>query len=277
MKSDIKKVVVLGAGTMGAQVAAHLVAQGLEVVLLDMVPPKAGDRTAARPKARRDPQEAEALARCTCPSTPARIRPGNFEDDWAQLKDADWVFEAVVEDLEVKRQLFARVAAGGQEDAPSSPRNTSGLGIGAMSAHLPGDFRQRFLGTHFFNPPRYLKLLETIPGPRDRPRRCWPPSEAFADRVLGKGVVRCKDTPNFIGNRIGSYGFGAALQAMQELDLTIEEVDTLTGPAIGRAQERHLPHRDIAGVDVVRQGRRRTSTTRCPTTPSARSSRSPTS
>ena len=119
-----------------------------------------------------------------------------------------------------------------------------------MTAHLPAPFRKRFLGTHFFNPPRYLKLLETIPGPETDPA-VLAVVEAFADRVLGKGVVRCKDTPNFIANRIGSFGFGAALSAMADLDLTIEEVDALTGPAIGRAKSATFRTADIAGVDVA--------------------------
>jgi len=177
-----------------------------------------------------------------------RIRPGNFEDDWDALKAADWVFEAVVEDLDVKRRLFARVAevVGPQAVVTS---NTSGLSIGAMAAELPADLRRRFLGTHFFNPPRYLKLLETIPGPDTDPA-VLEAMETFCADVVGKGVVRCKDTPNFIGNRIGSYGMGAVMQAMLDLDLTVEEVDTLTGPAIGRPKSATFRTADIAGVDI---------------------------
>jgi 3-hydroxyacyl-CoA dehydrogenase len=247
VKSDIKKAVVLGGGTMGAQVAAHLVAQGLEVALLDVAAAEA-DRSAVAKRAVENLKKLKPSP-LHLPEHAARIRPGNFEDDWAQLKDADWVFEAVIEDLEIKRGLFAKVASAVKKTAIVAS-NTSGLGIDAMTAHLSDDFRGRFLGTHFFNPPRYLKLLETIPGTRTTPE-VLAAMETFADRVMGKAVVRCKDTPNFIGNRIGSFGMGIVLQQMQELDLTVEEVDTLTGPAIGRAKSATFRTADIAGVDVA--------------------------
>ena len=159
------------------------------------------------------------------------------------------MFEAVIEDLEIKRKLFSKVAEAVKPEAVVTS-NTSGLGIAAMVGHLPEAFRRRFMGTHFFNPPRYLKLLETIPGPdTDLELMAW--MERFCDQVAGKGVVRCKDTPNFIGNRIGSYALGAVFQAMLDLELTIEEVDVLTGPAIGRARSATFRTADIAGVDVV--------------------------
>ena len=254
---------------MGAQVAAHLVA----------LRPR---RRAARPGRRRAPtaprSRGRRWTRCRSssprplhlPEHAARIRPGNFEDDWNELKDADWVFEAVVEDLEVKRQLFARVAAA--VEARRAVVTTQHVGPGHRG-HVGAPARRasarRFLGTHFFNPPRYLKLLETIPGPdTDAGGARGHGARSADDASLGKGVVRCKDTPNFIGNRIGSYGFGVALQAMQELDLTIEEVDALTGPG-HRPRPKSATFRtaDIVGVDVCRQGRRRTSTTPCPDDP----------
>jgi 3-hydroxyacyl-CoA dehydrogenase len=243
----IKKVVVLGAGTMGAQVAAHAAGAGLEVALLDIVPPAATDRSALAIRALDNLKKLKPSP-LHLPGDLARIRPGNFEDDWKQLADADWVFEAVLEDLEVKRQLFARVAPAVKKTAIVTT-NTSGLGIAAMSSHLPPAFRKRFLGTHFFNPPRYLKLLETIAGP-ETDEAVVAEISAFCDRVMGKGVVPCKDTPNFIGNRIGSYGIGAAVRAMMDLDLTVEEVDVLTGPAIGRAKSATFRTCDIAGIDV---------------------------
>jgi 3-hydroxyacyl-CoA dehydrogenase len=244
---QIRKVVVLGAGTMGAQIAAQLVGCGLDVALLDLVPQGAADRSQLARNA------VSSLRRLKpsplqLPEHAGRIELGNFEDDWGTLRDADWVLEAVVEDLELKRALFARVAGALKPSALVSS-NTSGLSISAMAAQLPLDVRRRFLGTHFFNPPRYLKLLETIPGADSDPALLLA-LEEFCERVVGKSVVRCKDTPNFIANRVGAYGFGAVLRAMQELELSVEEVDALTGPAIGRAKSASFRTADIAGVDV---------------------------
>jgi 3-hydroxyacyl-CoA dehydrogenase len=244
----VRNVVVLGAGTMGAQVAAHLIGCGLDVTLLDMVPEGAGaDRNRL---ARRAVENLRRLKPSPLhqPEDAAALRLGNFDDDWARLRAADWVFEAVVEDLDVKRRLLARVAGAVAPHAIVTT-NTSGLGLAAMSAELPPARRARFFGTHFFNPPRYLKLLETIPGPHTDPA-VLAAAEAFCEAVLGKAVVRAKDTPNFIANRVGSYGFGAAMRAMQALDLAVDEVDALTGPAIGRAKSATFRTADIAGVDV---------------------------
>jgi 3-hydroxyacyl-CoA dehydrogenase len=247
MKTDIRKLVVLGAGTMGAQVAAHAAGQGLEVVLLDL-PSPGPDRSAL---ARKGVESLKKLkpSPLHLPEHVGLVHPGNFEDDWSRLAEADWVLEAVVEDLAVKRQLFARVA---QSVKPTAivTTNTSGLRIAAMTSDLPPAFRRRFLGTHFFNPPRYLKLLETVPGPDTDPA-VLDAISAFCDQWLGKGVVRAKDTPNFIANRVGSYAFGQAVRAMQDLDLTIEEVDYLSGPSIGRAKSATFRTADIAGVDIA--------------------------
>jgi len=251
VKQDIRKAVVLGAGTMGAQVAAHLVTAGIDVVLLDIVPKgldEGADRSLLAHKAIAGLRKLKPSP-LHLPEHMSLIRPGNFEDTWSELEDADWVFEAVIEDLEIKKQLFSKVA----EAAPSHAivsTNTSGLGIAAMSGHLPVEFRRRFFGTHFFNPPRYLKLLETIPGP-DTDLELMASMERFLDEVVGKGVVRCKDTPNFIGNRIGLYAMALTLRTMVDLDMTIEEVDTLTGPATGRPKSATFRTADIAGVDVV--------------------------
>jgi 3-hydroxyacyl-CoA dehydrogenase len=246
--APIRKAVVLGAGTMGAQVAAHLAGQGIEVALLDIVPPGASDRSVLARKALAGLRTLKPSP-FHLPEHADAIRPGNFEDDWGALATADWVFEAVVEDLEIKRHLLARVAAAVGKAAVVTT-NTSGLGITAMSSHLAPELRRRFLGTHFFNPPRYLKLLETIPG-EETDAGILAAMEAFCEEVLGKAVVRCKDTPNFIGNRVGMYGMATTLRAMVDLDLTLEEVDALTGPAIGRPRSATFRTADIAGVDVV--------------------------
>jgi len=251
MKQDIRKTVVLGAGTMGTQVAAHLVAAGIDVVLLDIIPKGLGESDDRSGLARKS---IAGLRKLKPPPLhqaehAARIQPGNFQDDWSELGDADWVFEVVIEDLEVKRKLLAKIAPAVPAHAIVTS-NTSGLGIAAMSADLPVGFRRRFFGTHFFNPPRYLKLLETIPGPDTDPE-LMVAMEQFLDRVVGKGVVRCKDTPNFIGNRIGVYAMGITMQTMVDLDMTIEEVDTLTGPAIGRPRSATFRTADVVGVDVL--------------------------
>jgi len=253
-------------------VAAHVAGQGLEVALLDL-PSPAPDRSAIARKGLETLRKLKPSP-LHLPEHLAAIRAGNFEDDLTLLADADWVFEAVVEDLEVKRQLFARIAPAVKKTAIVTS-NTSGLGIAAMTSHLPVELRRRFLGTHFFNPPRYLKLLETIPGPETEDQ-VLAAMEAFCDRRLGKGVVRGKDTPNFIANRIGSYAFGAALRAMQELDLTIEEVDTSPAPpSAGPGAPPSAPRTSRGWTS--RWGWPRTSTTRCRTIKSARSSASPTS
>jgi 3-hydroxyacyl-CoA dehydrogenase len=248
VKSDVKKLVVLGSGVMGSQIAAHAVACGLDVVLLDMPAKEGSDRSALARRALEGLRKLKPSP-LQLPEHATAVRPGNFEDDWAQLKDADWVLEVVIEDIEIKRALLGRVA----EMVPARTivsSNTSGLGIGAMSSVLPAALKKRFLGTHFFNPPRYLKLLEIIPGPETDPAVVQTMAR-LGDELLGKGVVLCKDTPLFIGNRVGMYAFAAAMRAMADMDLTIEEVDALTGPAIGRARSATFRTGDIAGVDVA--------------------------
>lgn len=235
---------------MGAQVAAHLAGQGLEVTLLDIVAAGQADRSALARRAL-DVLRKLKPSPLHLPDHVAAIKVGNFEDDAAALKDADWIFEAVVEDRQIKRALFATL---GPKAKPTAivTTNTSGIPLSAMADALPKALQRRFFGTHFFNPPRYLKLLETIPAPHtDDALLCS--FEAFADVRLGKGVVRCKDTPNFIANRIGSQAMGAAFAAMMDLDLTIDDVDALTGPLIGRAKSATFRTADIAGVDVLQK------------------------
>lgn len=251
MNQHIRKTVVLGAGTMGTQVAAHLVAAGIDVVVLDIIPKGLGGSDDRSGLARKSVAGLRKLkpSPLHLAEHAARIQPGNFEDDWSELNDADWVFEAVIEDLEVKRKLFAKVASAVPAHAIVTS-NTSGLGIAAMSTDLPAALRRRFFGTHFFNPPRYLRLLETIPGPDTDPE-LMAAMERFLDEVVGKGIVRCKDTPNFIGNRIGIYAMSVTMRTMVDLDMTIEEVDTLTGPVSGRPKSATFRTADIVGVDVL--------------------------
>ena len=221
---SIRTVGVLGAGTMGAQIALHLANAGVASVLLDV------SRDAARQgleRARRlkpDPQ--------FTPDGWRQVATGGFDDDLARLADVDWVIEAVVERLDVKRDLLARVAVAARPDAILST-NTSGIPVGAIADGWPAERRRRWLGTHFFNPPRYLSLLELIPTADTDPAVVAAIS-AFGDRVLGKGVVVAKDTPNFIGNHLALHGVVAMLRAVESGRYSIDEVDAITGRAIGR-------------------------------------------
>ena len=232
---------VLGAGTMGAQIALHLANAGVPVVLLDV------SRDAARAGLERaralkpDPQFTS--------DTWTRVRTGSFDDDLALLADADWVVEAVVERIDVKRALLERVAAVCRPDAVLTT-NTSGIPVGAIAEGWPLERRRRWLGTHFFNPPRYLPLLELVPGPDTDPA-VVDRMATFGDRVLGKGVVVAKDTPNFIGNHLGLHGVASILRAVASGRYSIDEVDAMTGPAIGRPASATFRTMDIAGLDVL--------------------------
>lgn len=240
------RAVVLGAGTMGARIAALFANAGLEVDLLD-VPGAAGARNAA----------AERGLRAAAGSKPAafeaaevarRVRIGNFADDLDVVAAADWVIEAVIEDLGAKRDLLARVAPRLRADAVLST-NTSGLPVAAVGAELPAAARRRWLGTHFFNPPRYLRLLELIPTPETDPEVVARVA-GFADLHLGKGVVHAKDTPNFVANRIGVFAMLTTLRIMEEMSLSVEEVDALTGPALGWPKSATFRTADLVGLDL---------------------------
>jgi 3-hydroxyacyl-CoA dehydrogenase len=241
VSNDIRRVAVLGAGTMGAAIAAHAVNAGLAVDLLDLDPEtvRAGFERmlAARPAALASPRLAE------------RIRLGNFADDLDRLGTADWVVEAIVERLEPKQELLARVEKLVGPGAVVSS-NTSGLPLASVAEGRSEDFRRRFLGTHFFNPPRYLKLVELIPtgdtGPEVLERM-----RAFVERVLGKGAVVAKDTPNFIANRLGSFAGMHDVRYALEHGYTIEEVDALTGPLLGRPKTATFRLFDQVGLDVM--------------------------
>lgn len=232
---------VLGAGTMGAQIALHLANAGVPVTLLD-VSREAAVAGLARARALKpDPQFLS--------DTWTRVRTGSFDDDLARLADADWVLEAVVERIDVKRALLERVTAVCRADAVLTT-NTSGIPVSAIAEGWPLERRRRWLGTHFFNPPRYLPLLELVPT-ADTDPAVVDRMATFGDRVLGKGVVVAKDTPNFIGNHLGLHGVAAILRAVESGRYTIDDVDAMTGPAIGRPGSATFRTMDIAGLDVL--------------------------
>ena len=250
MTLRIQKAAVLGAGTMGARIAAHFANAGLSCLLLDIVPKDA--EAAGRNKVVAAGLEAAKKSKPAAFFTPtlvSRISIGNFEDDLPRVADADWIIEAVAENLEIKRSLLAKVA---QHRKPESivTTNTSGLPVHLIAEGLPEEFQRHWAGTHFFNPPRYMKLVEVIPGPKTLPGVLDILSD-FCDRRLGKGVVFAKDTPNFIANRIGTFSMLNALRLMSTLGMTIEEVDACTGPAVGWPKSATFRTADIVGLDVL--------------------------
>ncbi|MDE3148427.1 MAG: 3-hydroxyacyl-CoA dehydrogenase/enoyl-CoA hydratase family protein, partial [Acidobacteriota bacterium] len=243
----VRRAAVLGAGTMGSRIAAHLANAGIPVLLLDL-PPK--DKSAERTLAQ---AALDALLRAKPPalyepSLAALVTPGNFDDDLPKLAQCDWIIEAVAENLPIKTALLARVET---HLAPHAllTTNTSGLPIGQIAAGL-GACRSRFFGTHFFNPPRYMRLVEVIPAAGTAPGAVAA-FAAFADRILGKQVVFANDTPNFIANRIGIAVMFSAASLMLEQGLSIEQVDALTGPALGWPRTGTFRLADLVGIDVL--------------------------
>src|SRR3989454_4754898 len=254
MNRRIEKAVVLGAGTMGSRIAAHFANAGLPCILLDIVPPNlpvdapAGERN----KIVRGGLDAAKKSKPAAFFTAAlaeKIAIGNFEDDLARCGEADWIIEVVAENLEIKRKLLSRVAQFRKPGAIVTT-NTSGLPVHLIAEGMSEEFQQHWAGTHFFNPPRYLKLVEVIPGPKTSSEVVETLSE-FCDRRLGKGVVIAKDTPNFIANRIGTFSMLNALRLMGALGMTVEEVDACTGPAVGWPKSATFRTADIVGLDVL--------------------------
>lgn len=243
---------------MGSALAAHLANAGISTLLLDIVPP-AGAKVKGDPSSRdyRDAFARGGLDRAL-KANPApffttararRVTIGNLDDDLAKLRECDWILEAVVEKLDIKRSLFEKIAPHLRADAIVTT-NTSGLSITDMAAALPEAIRPRFLGTHFFNPPRYLHLLELIPHAGTDPAVLAFMRE-FGDAVLGKGVVVAKDTPDFIANRIGTFAVMSAIRAMIDGGYTVEEVDALTGKLIGRPKSATFRTADLVGLDIL--------------------------
>ena len=247
-----RRVAVLGAGVMGSQIAAHFANAGLQVTLLDVAPSAIG-------KEGKNNDIVEAAFKQATKMNPApfftdaaqkRVTLGNFEDDFERIADADWIIEVVVERMDVKRDVMARIEEHAREDAVVTT-NTSGLPIHQIAEGRSDSFKKRFLGTHFFNPPRYLKLFEIIPTEETDPEVVARVAH-FARVHLGKGVVVAKDTPNFIGNRIGIYGMMQALREFTEGRYTIEEIDQLTGTLIGHAKSATFRTADVVGLDTLR-------------------------
>ncbi|MEZ4701189.1 MAG: 3-hydroxyacyl-CoA dehydrogenase NAD-binding domain-containing protein [Rhodothermales bacterium] len=244
-----RRVAVLGAGTMGAQIALHIANAGLPVDLLDIAPKEGGDRNAVVEKLFKQAVKLNPSPLFT-DAVVNRVRLGNFDDHFDRIAAADWVIEVVVERMDIKRDLHARIEAAAGPDAVIST-NTSGLPIHAIAEGRSVGFKRRFLGTHFFNPPRYLHLLEIIPTPDTEPAIVERVSE-FGRVHLGKGIVVAKDTPNFIGNRIGIFGMMKAIHAFADGRYTIEEIDTLTGTLTGRPRSATFRTADVVGLDTLR-------------------------
>jgi 3-hydroxyacyl-CoA dehydrogenase len=246
----IHKVAVLGAGTMGARIAAHFANAGVPTYLLDIVPPDAD--APARNKiaaAGLDAAKKSKPAAFMDTSLARLVTVGNFEDDLKKLAEVDWIIEAVVENLDIKRSLLKKVEAI-RKPGTIITTNTSGLPVGKIAEGFSVDFRQAWFGTHFFNPPRYMRLLEIIPTP-EADKAAIDAISHFCDARLGKGVVIAKDTPNFIGNRIGTFSVLNVIRLMQEMGLTIEEVDALTGQAVGWPKSATFRTIDLVGLDIL--------------------------
>src|SRR3984957_5054330 len=236
----IQRVAILGAGTMGSRIAAHFANAGIPSVLLDVSAElaKKGVETAIK----------QRPGGFFLDSAASMISTGSFDADLAKVAECDWVMEAVTENLEIKRALWKKVEALRKPDSIVST-NTSGIPLRQISEGFSEGFRKHFLGTHFFNPPRYLHLLEVIPG-ADTDQEILEFVSTFADKRLGKGVVPCKDTPNFIANRIGSFFGGTVGKITIEDGYTVEEVDAMTGALIGLPNSASYRLLDIVGLDV---------------------------
>ena len=259
---QIRRAAVLGAGVMGAQIAAHLANAGVPCLLLDIVPKEVTKEEAAldltlespavRNRISRSGLDAALKARPAAffsPEAAELVSVGNFDDDLARVRECDWIIEAIIENLDIKRDLYSRLESHLHAEAIVSS-NTSGIPIHKLIEGRGENFRRRFLGTHFFNPPRYLHLLELIPTAETAGEvSCF--MSGFCDRVLGKGIVYAKDTPNFIANRIGTFAMLDAIRVMLDGGYTIEEVDTLTGTLIGHAKSATFRTMDIVGLDTA--------------------------
>lgn len=261
-KRRINKVAVIGSGVMGSAIACHFANIGVQVLLLDIVPNELTDAEKKKGLTLNDAQVRNRIVnhalQSSIKSNPAplykksfssRITTGNLEDDIAKIKDVDWIIEVVVERLDIKKQVFENIE---KHRTPGTliTSNTSGIPIHLMSEGRSEDFQKHFCGTHFFNPPRYLKLLEIIPGPKTSDAVLDFLNE-YGEKFLGKTTVVTKDTPAFIGNRIGVFGIMSLFHQVNEMGLTIEEIDKLTGPVIGRPKSATFRTADVVGLDTL--------------------------
>ena len=262
MNRSIRKVAVLGSGVMGSRIACHFAGIGVQVLLLDIVPSALTDAETAKgltldKKAVRNRIVNDALT-ATLKSKPSavytkdvvkHVQTGNFTDDMKRISECDWIIEVVVERLDIKQKVFEQVE---QFRKPGTlvSTNTSGIPVHLMCEGRSQDFRQHFFGSHFFNPPRYLRLLEIIPTPDTKPEVISFLMD-YGDRFLGKTTVLCKDTPAFIANRVGVFGFMAVFKAMQAVGLNVDEVDALTGPILGRPKSATFRTGDVVGLDTL--------------------------
>ena len=262
MGREIRRAAVLGAGVMGSGIAAHLANAGIPVLMLDIVPPMLSDDDQKSGLTENDPRfrnkfalaglegiKKSKPAALYSPKALPLIEIGNFEDDWDRLAECDWIVEVVLERLDVKQQVFARLEEVRKPDAIVSS-NTSGLSIKGMTEGRSDAFKKHFLVTHFFNPVRYMKLLELVAGEETDPA-IVDFFTHFGRFRLGKGIVFGKDTPNFVGNRIGVYGIVSTLKHMMEMDYEVDEVDAVTGPAMGHPGSATFGTSDLVGIDVM--------------------------
>lgn len=262
MPFEIKKAAVLGAGVMGAGIAAHLANCGIECLLLDIIPFELTEKDKQMGLTEKSPEWRNRFAsnglQGALKSKPASfyskslaplVKTGNFEDNLGWLKNIDWVIEVVIENLKIKQDLLAKVE---KVIGPNCivTTNTSGIPITDISANFGPSLKRRFLGTHFFNPPRYMKLLEIIPG-KETDKEVVDYMIRFCEEVLGKGVVVCKDVPNFIGNRIGVFDISNAIHIMTEKGLKIEDIDAIIGKALGRPKSAIFSTIDLVGLDTA--------------------------
>lgn len=262
MTRHIRKVAILGSGVMGSRIACHFANIGCEVLLLDIVPRELTAEEQARQLTLESKQVRNRIVNDALQSTLAgnpspiylksfaqRIQTGNFDDDMSRIAEADWIIEAVIERLDIKQQVFEKVDRLRKAGTLVST-NTSGIPVHLMTAGRSDDFKAHFAGTHFFNPPRYLPLLEIIPTP-DTSAEVIDFYMHFGSRELGKKTVLCKDTPAFIANRIGVYSIMSLFHTIGKMQLTIDEVDKLTGPVLGRPKSATFRTCDVVGLDTL--------------------------